>query len=219
MQISWFRGSRTVMSLRLCSRAPWTTSSSAAIGVQSSPRRSTNKCSFTSREGSLTARARRAPLATGKPAAEQRARPRARDRHEHAGVVARARPRDHFQQRGALLLGKRAPERRRLDRSAPVTRSRPSSSLSTRSAGQSIPARDSAATSGSQTEPAQGGVTTARASVSSRRRCAESTVGDAGPSRTDDAPLAAARSESEASDRGVTLVRTATGKPEGWRCR
>jgi hypothetical protein len=26
-----FRGSRTVMSLRLCSRAPWTTSSSAAI--------------------------------------------------------------------------------------------------------------------------------------------------------------------------------------------
>ena len=31
MQISAFRGSRTVMSLRLCSRAPWTTSSSAAI--------------------------------------------------------------------------------------------------------------------------------------------------------------------------------------------
>src|SRR4051812_7062830 len=32
MQISAFRGSRTVTSLRLCSRAPWTTSSSAAIG-------------------------------------------------------------------------------------------------------------------------------------------------------------------------------------------
>src|SRR5258708_4868073 len=31
MQISLFRGNRTVMSLRLCSRAPWTTSSSAAI--------------------------------------------------------------------------------------------------------------------------------------------------------------------------------------------
>ena len=31
MQMSAFRGSRTVMSLRLCSRAPWTTSSSAAI--------------------------------------------------------------------------------------------------------------------------------------------------------------------------------------------
>src|SRR3954453_12354874 len=31
MQISLFRGSRTVMSLRLCSRAPWITSSSAAI--------------------------------------------------------------------------------------------------------------------------------------------------------------------------------------------
>src|SRR5919108_4857504 len=29
-QISAFRGNRTVMSLRLCSRAPWTTSSSAA---------------------------------------------------------------------------------------------------------------------------------------------------------------------------------------------
>src|SRR5690242_2708696 len=31
MQISRFRGSLTVMSFRLCSRAPWTTSSSAAI--------------------------------------------------------------------------------------------------------------------------------------------------------------------------------------------
>src|SRR3954468_17949437 len=31
MQMRRFRGSRTVMSLRLCSRAPWTTSSSAAI--------------------------------------------------------------------------------------------------------------------------------------------------------------------------------------------
>src|SRR5581483_5816531 len=31
MQIRRFRGSRTVMSLRLCSRAPWTTSSSAAM--------------------------------------------------------------------------------------------------------------------------------------------------------------------------------------------
>ena len=31
MQISAFRGSRTVTSLRLCSRAPWTTSSSAGI--------------------------------------------------------------------------------------------------------------------------------------------------------------------------------------------
>src|SRR6266536_1909364 len=31
MQIRRFRGRRTVMSLRLCSRAPWTTSSSAAI--------------------------------------------------------------------------------------------------------------------------------------------------------------------------------------------
>src|SRR3954471_15124246 len=31
MQMRAFRGSRTVMSLRLCSRAPWTTSSSAAI--------------------------------------------------------------------------------------------------------------------------------------------------------------------------------------------
>src|SRR5437764_13281452 len=32
MQIRRFRGSLTVMSFRLCSRAPWTTSSSAAIG-------------------------------------------------------------------------------------------------------------------------------------------------------------------------------------------
>src|SRR5579862_4267637 len=31
MQMSAFRGSRTVTSFRLCSRAPWTTSSSAAI--------------------------------------------------------------------------------------------------------------------------------------------------------------------------------------------
>src|SRR5579884_727897 len=31
MQIRRFRGSRTVMSFRLCSRAPWTTSSSAAM--------------------------------------------------------------------------------------------------------------------------------------------------------------------------------------------
>src|SRR3954471_13514885 len=31
MQIRRFRGKRTVMSFRLCSRAPWTTSSSAAI--------------------------------------------------------------------------------------------------------------------------------------------------------------------------------------------
>src|SRR5436190_2295853 len=31
MQISAFRGNRTVTSLRLCSRAPWTTSSSTAI--------------------------------------------------------------------------------------------------------------------------------------------------------------------------------------------
>src|SRR4051812_13420239 len=31
MQIRRFRGSLTVMSFRLCSRAPWTTSSSAAI--------------------------------------------------------------------------------------------------------------------------------------------------------------------------------------------
>src|SRR5438477_2640397 len=31
MQIRRFRGRRTVMSLRLCSRAPWTTSSSAAM--------------------------------------------------------------------------------------------------------------------------------------------------------------------------------------------
>ena len=31
MQMTAFRGSRTVMSLRLCSRAPWTTSSSTAI--------------------------------------------------------------------------------------------------------------------------------------------------------------------------------------------
>src|SRR5436190_10065199 len=38
MQISAFRGSRTVMSLRLCSRAPWTTSSSTAIRRQSSGR-------------------------------------------------------------------------------------------------------------------------------------------------------------------------------------
>src|SRR3954454_11915337 len=33
MQMRAFRGSRTVMSLRLCSRAPWTTSSSAAMGA------------------------------------------------------------------------------------------------------------------------------------------------------------------------------------------
>src|ERR1700688_4973037 len=31
MQIRRFRGRRTVMSLRLCSRAPWTTNSSAAM--------------------------------------------------------------------------------------------------------------------------------------------------------------------------------------------
>src|SRR5262249_11176802 len=31
MQMSFWRGSRTVMSLRLCSLAPWTTSSSAAM--------------------------------------------------------------------------------------------------------------------------------------------------------------------------------------------
>src|SRR6266498_2458405 len=34
MQISLFRGSRTVTSLRLCSRAPWTTSTSEAITDQ-----------------------------------------------------------------------------------------------------------------------------------------------------------------------------------------
>src|SRR3989442_1053340 len=33
MQMRAFRGSRTVMSFRLCSRAPWTTSSSAAMGA------------------------------------------------------------------------------------------------------------------------------------------------------------------------------------------
>src|SRR4051794_12541613 len=32
MQMRAFRGSRTVTSFRLCSRAPWTTSSSAAMG-------------------------------------------------------------------------------------------------------------------------------------------------------------------------------------------
>ena len=47
MQTSAFRGSRTVTSLRLCSRAPWTTSSS--IGMRGSlPRLSrSNKCSCT----------------------------------------------------------------------------------------------------------------------------------------------------------------------------
>src|SRR5215813_7595641 len=35
MQIRRFRGRRTVMSLRLCSRAPWTMSSSAAMRGQS----------------------------------------------------------------------------------------------------------------------------------------------------------------------------------------
>src|SRR4051812_24804464 len=38
MQMRAFRGSRTVMSLRLCSRAPWTTSSSAAIEKAIVPR-------------------------------------------------------------------------------------------------------------------------------------------------------------------------------------
>src|SRR5579884_2776614 len=33
MQISLFRGSRTVTSFRLCSRAPWTTSSSAGMST------------------------------------------------------------------------------------------------------------------------------------------------------------------------------------------
>src|SRR5882724_1829080 len=38
MQMRAFRGSRTVMSLRLCSRAPWTISSSAAIESHSTSR-------------------------------------------------------------------------------------------------------------------------------------------------------------------------------------
>src|SRR5206468_602719 len=38
MQMRAFRGSRTVMSLRLCSRAPWTISSSAAIEPHSTSR-------------------------------------------------------------------------------------------------------------------------------------------------------------------------------------
>src|SRR6058998_1011349 len=43
MQMRAFRGSRTVMSLRLCSRAPWTTSSSAAMGA---PLYLPNVCSY-----------------------------------------------------------------------------------------------------------------------------------------------------------------------------
>src|SRR6266852_6374998 len=38
MQMRAFRGSRTVMSFRLCSRAPWTISSSAAMDCHSSSR-------------------------------------------------------------------------------------------------------------------------------------------------------------------------------------
>src|SRR6476659_7232691 len=43
MQMRAFRGSRTVMSWRLCSRAPWTTSSSAAMGASLYP---ANVCSY-----------------------------------------------------------------------------------------------------------------------------------------------------------------------------
>src|SRR5438477_10999418 len=43
MQMRAFRGSRTVMSFRLCSRAPWTTSSSAAMGA---PFYLANVCSY-----------------------------------------------------------------------------------------------------------------------------------------------------------------------------
>src|SRR5438105_21164 len=43
MQMRAFRGSRTVMSFRLCSRAPWTISSSAAMGA---PLYLPNVCSY-----------------------------------------------------------------------------------------------------------------------------------------------------------------------------
>src|SRR6266540_1612152 len=68
MQISRFRGNRTVMSLRLCSRAPWTTSSSAAISGESSARTGV-------RTEAPIARASRKPslAAPRAPAAEQQA--------------------------------------------------------------------------------------------------------------------------------------------------
>ena len=46
MQMTALRGSRTVMSLRLCSRAPWTTSSSTAIGPLYRPNVRSYRVSF-----------------------------------------------------------------------------------------------------------------------------------------------------------------------------
>src|SRR3982751_694819 len=71
MQMRAFRGSRTVMSLRLCSRAPWTTSSSAAIEKAIVPAERTfvqalGRC-IRARSGNLramTQTARRAAVAT-----------------------------------------------------------------------------------------------------------------------------------------------------------
>ena len=79
MQMRAFRGSRTVMSLRLCSRAPWTTSSSAAMGR---PLYLPNVCSPRGpgrlRRMRRTSRRRRAR--TGRRRARGRARRRARRR-------------------------------------------------------------------------------------------------------------------------------------------
>src|SRR6478735_10908902 len=56
MQISLFRGRRTVTSLRLCSRAPWTTSSSEAISDPVYPGKSDRtNVRFEQRKGALRA--------------------------------------------------------------------------------------------------------------------------------------------------------------------
>src|SRR3954451_19501753 len=70
MQMRAFRGSRTVMSLRLCSRAPWTTSSSAAIEEVIVPRERTfvkpSRCNErrSGNGGAMGQTARKAAVAT-----------------------------------------------------------------------------------------------------------------------------------------------------------
>src|SRR5881396_1958394 len=81
MQTSLFRGRRTVTSLRLCSRAPWTTSSSEAItdpvypgmSDRTSVRKEQQECAPQAASGVGEAGARGAPRPLGRVVAEARA--------------------------------------------------------------------------------------------------------------------------------------------------
>ena len=124
MQIRRFRGRRTVMSFRLCSRAPWTTSSSAAISTAILPGRTDVRVELSPLLEQAREPARHAvdlELAgddgsVAEDAAEQRPldlehRPVERDRRGRCGAGSRARP--------------RARSRSRRDASGPSARPRP----------------------------------------------------------------------------------------------